>query len=389
MSPPPVLALGFRVFFLLAVAHAVGAMGLWIAALEGLLAPGLAGLPAVSWHGHEMVYGFSRAVVAGFLLTAVRNWTGRPTPTGWPLGVLAALWLIPRLLLAFGGPSALGWAAAFDLAFSAGLVTAIATPIVAVRQTRQAGILTKLVLLGVGEALFYAGAAGWLDQGVAWGLGTGTYMVLALVLTIARRVFVFFVRSALPGSPPPPERPWLDRASLIGFLLLYLLDVFTPWDLALSVVAAVLAVLHGFRLWTWWVPGVASRALLWVLFAAYGWIVVGFVLHALTPWLDLAPAIALHAYTAGGIGTITLGMVARVSLGHTGRDVREPRPFLGWVFAGGIAAAAFRVLGPWLAPAWKPLWLDAAATLWIAAFGALLVWGLPLWLRPRPDGQPG
>lgn len=392
MRAPVVLALGFRVFFLLGLVHGTAAMAVWLATLRGV--PLLAALPATAWHAHEMVYGFARAVVAGFLLTAVRNWTAQPTPTGWALGALAATWLVPRGLLAVGGPSVLPVAAAFDLGFGVALVVAVARPVVAARQWRQAGIVAKLALLVVGEGLFYAGALGWLASGVAWGTGAGLYLVVALALTIANRVTGSFVRSALPGTPEIVARPWRDRIALVAFLALFAFDVFAPWPLGASLAAAVLVGVHAARLRAWWAPGVARRPLLWVLFAAYAWFVLGFALQAATPVLatlgvPVPPPIPRHALGVGGLGVLMLGMVARVSLGHTGRDVRATHAGLGIVFAVGLAAAAVRVVGPWLLPGSTATSLAVAAALWIVASGALAVWGAPLWLAPRPDGRPG
>jgi len=153
--------------------------------------------------------------------------------------------------------------------------------------------------------------------------------------------------------------------------------------------AAAVALLHLIRLKGWYTPAIAGRSLLWVLFVGNAWIVVGFALLALAPWLGMPSALPLHALTVGGIGVTVVGMVSRVSLGHTGRDVRSPRPFLGALFGVTTGAAAVRVLLPWLAPGWTPWAWHAAAALWCAAFFALFVWALPLWLGPRPDGEPG
>jgi len=384
---PVLLSLGFRVFFLLGVAHAIAAMGLWLAALQGVSLP-FAGLAPTAWHGHEMVFGFSLAIVAGFLLTAVRNWTGLPTVSGWPLGALALCWLLPRVLLSFGGASVLPVAAALDVGFGIGLLVAIGRPIWEKRQARQIGIMSKLSFLVLGELLFYAGAAGWLEDGVRWGLYTGVYMIVALVLTIARRVVAFFVRSVAPDNPRPAENKWLDRVSLFGFFGLYIVDVFTPWRVVLSALALVLVLVHSVRLWTWWSPVVARVPLLWVLFLAYAWIIVGFGIHAASPWLGWPENAALHAYTAGGIGSMTLGMVARVSLGHTGRDVRAVHPFLAVVFGIGAWAAVARVAVPIGMPAWSSVGYSLGASLWLAAFSMLFGWGLPMWIGPRVDGKP-
>jgi len=212
-SPPHVLSLGFRVFFLLGILHAAVVVALWSASLAGRLDLAFAGLPPIAWHAHEMVFGFSRAIIAGFLLTAVRNWTGRETPTGWPLGWLATLWALPRVLITVGGPGILGVAATVDLLFGALLVAVVARPVAAVRQWRQVGLLTKLGLLWLAQAAFYATALGALPWRLSLGPQIGVYLVLAVILTISGRVVPFFVRAALPQTPPPPSGPgWTARS---------------------------------------------------------------------------------------------------------------------------------------------------------------------------------
>lgn len=331
--------------------------------------------------------------MAGFLLTAVRSWTSQPTPTGLPLGGLALLWLLPRLL---GGPAgaqlgelALPAAALLDLAFGAALVAAVAVPVVRARQRRQAGVLAWLGLLALAELAFYAGALGGFPHGLRAGVHAGLYAVLGLLLTIAGRVVPFFVKSALPEAAPLETPPWLERALPLALLALAGLDVLLGPEPLLRAAAAALALGHGWRLARWWRPEARGRSLLWVLYGAYGWLVLGFALQAVGPWLGLAPVHALHALAIGGLGAMAIGMMARVTLGHTGRDVRAARPGLGLLFALVFLAALLRVLGPWVAPAALIRGYTAAAAAWALAFAGLVGWGLPLWTRPRPDGKPG
>lgn len=382
------LASGFRVFFLLASAHAAGSVIVWALLLAGVLSAPAGGLPPVWWHAHEMVFGFSRAVVAGFLLTAVRNWTGLPTPTGGALGALASLWLVPRLL-GWAGAAGIPLMAVLDLAFGMALLAAVGVPVVRARQGRQAIVLVWLGLFAAADAHFYTGAMGWSVLGLQRGVELGLYAVLGLLLTIAARVMPFFVRSALPGSRPFEVQPSFDRALSAALLAFWLAQAVAAPTTVVRVLAGVLAGGHGVRLVRWWRPGLGGRSLLWVLYGAYGWVVCGFALQAVGPWIGLGPVHALHAHAVGGVGAMAVGMMARVSLGHTGRDVRAPRPGLAMVFALVFVAAFLRVVGPWWAPASTFAWYMATAALWVVGLMALSVWGLPLWTRPRPDGQPG
>ena len=179
---PPILRLGFRPFFLAAAVYAALGMAAWGLAWFTAWPP--TAIPAPLWHAHEMLYGYALAVVAGFLLTAVRNWTGLPTARGGALAALLALWCAARLGY-FLGPAALPYVAALDLGFDLLLLAAVATPIVRVRQWRQAGILAKLVLLITGNALFYLGVMGQVVDGTFYALHGGVFVLVALILTIA------------------------------------------------------------------------------------------------------------------------------------------------------------------------------------------------------------
>lgn len=382
------LALGFRIFFLLASAHAAVGMAVWLLLLSGLWAAPEASLPLVAWHAHEMVFGFARAVVAGFLLTAVRNWTGHATPTGTPLGLLALAWVIPRVLGLSGG-WALAATAVFDVAFGWALFIAVLVPVVRARQARQVEVLSWLALLAVAECVFYAGAAGWASNGTQVAVKLGVYAILGLLLTLAARVVPFFVRSALPDARPFASPLWEGRVLSACLVVLAAADALSWPDPLRQGAAAVLFVGHGRRLVAWWRPGVSGRSLLWVLYGAYAWIVVGFALQALGAWVGAPPVVALHAHAVGGVGAMAAGMMVRVSLGHTGRDVRAPRPWLGVLFFGIFLATLARVSGPWVMPGSALTWYQVAATVWVACFSALTVWGFPLWTRPRPDGEPG
>ncbi len=386
---PAWLRLGFRPFFLAAGGFAVIAMLAWFAAYAGGQSLPFAGLGAVSWHAHEMIFGYGMAVVSGFLLTAVRNWTGIPTLRGAPLLALLVFWLLARLLLLLGDARLLAAAASFDLLFGAVLVAAISVPIVRKRLWSNLAIVGKIVLLVVSNLVFYLGVAGTLEQGVYWGLYSGLYLLVALIFTLSRRVLPFFIERGVDARIELYNNKWIDIASLVLFLAFWIAELMRPNGPAVAVLAGLLFVLHLVRLLGWYNAGIWSKPLLWVLYLAYAAMVAGFALKAGVYLFGLSPFLALHAFAVGGIGMMTLGMMTRVALGHTGRDVFDPPPVLKLVFGLLLAAALVRVLLPLLAEAYYVVWVGLSQWLWIGAFLVYFLVYFPILTRPRIDGQDG
>lgn len=385
--------LGFRPFFLAAGLFAVLGTALWTA-LYSFQWQGLPNAyPAMTWHAHEMIFAYALAVIAGFLLTAVKNWTGMQTLQGSALAVLIGVWLIARCLPFTGLP--FGWTALVDLLFLAGLLIAVARPIILAKQWAQAGIVAKLCLLLVANSVFYLGLLGYWLLGSILGLYFAFYLVLALILTMGRRVIPFFIEKGIGVPFVARNYVWLDRASLVLFLVFALLDltVMATGNKLLVYLVAALAliqvVLHSIRLWGWYHPLIWRKSLLWVLYLAYVWLVLGFVLKFISLIWGISPWLAIHAFAYGGIGMMTLGMMARVSLGHTGRDVANPPAILHALFALLWLGTVIRVFFVWWLPSTQAVWILAAQFLWIAAFAGFVWIYFPIWLRPRVDGRAG
>ncbi len=340
----------------------------------------------MDWHAHEMLFGYAGAVIAGFLLTAVRNWTARETLQGAALAALACVWLLPRILLSVSWATPLWIIAGLDLCFMVMLLVAIARPIVAVRQWKQMGVLSKVAFLLVSNALFYAGVLRSDPGLIDIGLYSALYMIIALILVMARRLIPFFVKSAL--GIDVNNRQWLDRSSLVLFLLFWIAIVFFPNNDVASLLAGLLAVLHGLRLWDWSAAVIWRRPLLAVLYLAYATIVLGFVMSALQPVFLFSPFLATHAFAFGGIGIMTIGMMARVAWGHTGRNLQQMPgillPCFGLMLAGGLV----RVVLPAIWPAYTFHWVVASGLAWIVAF-LIFAWiYVPVLLGPRADATP-
>lgn len=386
----PLLRLGFRPFFLSAGLFAVIAMTLWAFLWRdgrlGAWAP--TAVDPVAWHAHEMVFGYTLAVVAGFLLTAVRNWTGRPTPTGGTLAALVLAWALARVLL-LAGPAALPYAALADLAFNVGLLVGVARPIVAVSQKRQAGILAKIAMLGLANALFYLAAAGILTLPPLLVAQAAVFLLVALILTIAGRVLPGFIERGVRVPVKVQDPVWARRACLVLFFAFFVVELFfeLPWLDAL--LAGALAVVTAWRLAAWHTPALWREPLLWGLFVALIAIWGGFVLYAFADWLALPRTLALHALAAGGIGLATLAMMARVSLGHTGRDIRRPPALVGVALGVLCLGVLARVVLPLAWPTGYASAVVASQTLWAVAFALFVVAYAPILTAPRVDGADG
>ena len=384
-----ILNLGFRPFFAGAAVFSVLSMLVWtgIYILRWQWQP--AGLPAATWHAHEMIYGYGMAVIAGFLLTAVKNWTGVQTLHGIPLLLLFLLWLTARLLLLAGGVGWLVWAALADGLFNVLLVLALAWPVFKVRQFKQFGILSKVILLMLANLLFYAGVLEIYPWGVQAGLYSGVYLILALIFVMSRRVLPFFIERGVDQPVTLTNRVWLDGASLFLFLAFWIADIIEPDSLLVAWLAGALCVLHAVRLAGWYAAGIWEKPLLWVLYLAYVAVAIGFALKVAVYVFSISPFLPLHAFTYGGVGLFTLGMMARVTLGHTGRNILEPPAAVAWMFGLLAIGSVIRVVLPLFDAAHYLLWMGVSQVLWMLAFSLFLWAFLPMLFRPRTDGQFG
>ena len=382
-------ALGFRPFFLGASVLAVVAMGLWVGVWRFGVPVEFSVLSSSLWHAHELIYGYAMAVIAGFLLTAVKNWTGIQTIHGLKLCAVFLCWGGARVMFFFGD-AFLFAAAIFDIAFVIALIASVGAPIVRVRQWRQLAILSKLVLLGGGNLLFYAGAMGHPEEGARWGVYTGLYLVIGLILTLGRRVIPAFIAGGVGYAVKLTNRRWLDLASMILFVPFFILETFTQLKHLAGGLAAALFVLHCIRAAGWHTPGIWRKPLLWSLYCAYLFIISGFGLYALSVFTGFSShVLAIHAFTTGGIGLITLGMMGRVSLGHTGHDVHAPPGAVGWALALISLSFVVRVIFPLADAQHYLLWLLLSALAWILGFIVFLIIFSPVLLCPRADGRPG
>ena len=375
-------ALGFRPFYLLASIFAALSIPLWTLQFSGLLgSPYLAG-PV--WHAHEMLFGFTLAVIVGFLLTAVRNWTNLPTPTGWKLATLAALWLSARVLVLT--PYAVA-AAVVNIAFPLAAAFTLAVPFYKSRNKRNYFFVALLGLLAGAAALIHFSQLGLLSAPTWIGIQVALDVVLFILVVMGGRVIPMFTNNGVPGAMAV-KNTFVENFALGTVLLLLTTDSLGLDGWPVSVVALAACVAHGWR-WVLWQPWKALRVpLVWVLHLAYLWIPVHLLLRASAQFGWVPPSTATHALTVGAIGGLIIGMMTRTARGHTGRPLRADR-FETACYVLVLLAAVVRVGMPLVAPEETITAVFGSALLWSVGFGLYAVRYWPVLSRPRLDGRPG
>jgi uncharacterized protein involved in response to NO len=378
---------GFRPFFLGAAAHAILAMLAWLAMYRHGWQLDLAGITTLQWHAHEMSFGFAMAVIGGFLLTAAWNWTGLATASGAWLALLFGAWVSARVSM-LAGPSWLWLAAAGDLTFMLGLIVAIGRPILQVRQSRQLPVLLVLSLMTLANLAFYLGAWGLLEQGARWGVYGGLYLVLGMVLFMGARVIPFFTERGVGYEVRLQRQRWNDVATFALYPLFLVSELLWPHHLPGALLAAALLTLNSIRVSGWHTLGIWRKPLLWGLFGAFLMINLGFLLRALTAVTAIPDFLPIHAFAVGGIGLVSVSMMARVTLGHTGRNVHQAPPVITLLLLGIVLALIVRVFLPLVDASHYQLWITLSGGAWVLTFCLFLVVFAPMLLRPRVD-DPG
>lgn len=380
----PLLSYGFRPFFMFASAYAALAMMVWIGALMGWLSPPFAMAP-VDWHSHEMLFGFAAAGLAGFLLTAVANWTGREPVKGVPLAGLAVLWLAGRLAVTRGQDLSPEMVAAMDLPFLATLTVVFGREVMAAGARRNYPIVAAVAFLTLANALTHGAAFGLGAEWVGVGQRLGMHIYILLIALIGGRVIPAFTGNWLKktGRPGVPVTIWAFELAVLGVAIVAAVsDTTMPGGPVTSGVLIVAGGLHLIRLGRWQGLQTLSEPIVWILHLGYLWVGVGSVLLGLSGLDHGIPRVAgVHVLTAGAIGTMFLAMMTRASLGHTGRALAVgPGTVMAYVLV--TLATVSRVIAPWWDAVWAELMIMSAGT-WIAGFGLFFALYFPFWTKPR------
>lgn len=383
---PAILSFGFRPFFLGAAIWAAVAMALWIPALTGAL-----DLPtrfdAASWHAHEFLFGYLSAVIAGFLLTAVPNWTGQLPIVGWPLGGLFVLWVGGRagVLLSHGLPSLA--VALVDLAMPVALTGFLAREIIVGKNWRNLIVLTMLGIFTISNAIFHWEAARGDYAAQGYGLRAGLGAALMMIAVIGGRIVPSFTRNWLarqgPGRLPVPPMQRFDKIALLTLLAALFAWIAAPEAQALAPLLLAAGALHLVRLARWAGDRTLAEPLLWILHLGYLFLPLGAIALGVSIFVPglFGEASAQHLWMAGAVGLMTLAVMTRATLGHTGQELKAGRGTLALYL--GLLTAILARLAAGLWPDQAPLLHILSGLAWIAAFGGFAMLYGPAMMRRR------
>jgi uncharacterized protein involved in response to NO len=331
-----------------------------------------------------MVFGFALAVIVGFLFTAGRNWSGQPTPTGGALAAIASLWIAARI---FGFTPWPYLGAPFDIAFAVASAAALGRALWHAGNKRNYFFVGLLLAIAALNAAFHLALAGRIEVDLSRVLTIALDVVLFICVVMAGRVVPMFTNNAILGAGAKRSLP-IEKAALASVLALAVADLAGLNGTIVAAVAALAALAHAVRLALWNPWATRPKPIVWILHASYAWVPIHLALRAASALDWVAPSLAAHALTVGTIGGLTIGMMTRTSLGHTGRPltVGAAETSAYWLV---MVAALARVFVPIAAPGWTLPATIASGFLWSAAFLVFTVAYWPILSRSRVDGQPG
>jgi uncharacterized protein involved in response to NO len=374
--------LGFRPFYLLASSFSAISVLLWAAQFSGYLPA--AYLQGPVWHGHEMLFGYTIAVIAGFLLTAVRAWTNQPTASGGALMALAALWIAGRVLVLT--PYAMA-AAVLNAAFPVALAVAIGVPLYRAHNVRNYFFVGLLLLMSALVLTVHMALQERIELPSHLGLQLALDVILFIIAVMGGRVTPMFTNNGVPGANAT-RQPLVEKFTLGSVILLFAADLLQLPQAPIAAIALAGALAHGARLYLWKPWRTLGTPLVWILHAAYAWIVIHLALRGLAA-LDLVAApYAIHALTIGAVGGMTLGMMTRTARGHTGRPLLADGFEVGMFVLIQLAAVA-RVFCGIASPDFYVLTVQLSGLLWSVAFALYAIRYWPVLTRVRLDGKPG
>lgn len=379
-------ATGFRPFFLGAGIFASLAMLLWL--LSYIYGIDIVPQPAIRWHAHEMIFGYTMAVVAGFLLTAVRNWTKIQTLDGKKLSFIFGAWALARIAPFIPWEHSLLLQYVLESIFLLGFFTAIMIPII------KRKLITNYPVGAIGLAMFVANTLYHyglyntdyihLNQ---FGVYIGFYIVMTLIMVFSRRLIPNFMRGATGRQEALYDNDLLDTAFIPLFIIFGVLQVWGGSSMH-QLLAIVLFLLGSVRLYFWYDKRMWTMPLLWSLYLSWAMIVLSFGLMAMTLITGTA-IIALHGFAVGGLGLVTASMMSRVSIGHTGRSIFSPPALIKYAFVALLIAMVFRAVLPLFFSNYYLLFVEIAMYCWIIAFVLFTILFTKILVAPRADGRHG
>ncbi len=383
-KPLALFSLGFRPFFFMASVFAALAMLIWFSVyLFSLKLLAFEYYPSTVWHAHEMVFGYSMAVIAGFLLTAIKNWTGIQTANSWHLFLLICVWIVGRVIPFVVDSGCL--IALLDSLFLPLLAVYIAIPLVKVGNKRNYFMIALVLVLSSLNILLHLELLGLINNIIDTALKSAFYLIIALIIVMAGRVFPMFSQNGVPNRYQVTKYVWVERLALPSYFAFAIALIFVQIPIVVLITGLFAAAVHLMRLKGWYNPQIWQVPLVWVLHIGYLFLIVGLLMSILGAYKPEYIFLALHAFSIGVLGIVTIGMMARVSIGHTGRDLRNPPKFIKVIFVAMVLAVIIRVFASiWFVEFYR--WtIVVSAGLWFVAF-ALFVWVYAkIWIKPRVD----
>lgn len=378
-------SIGFRPFFLIATLCSAVLMGLWVffyAMHEPLSSFDY--YSSITWHAHEMIFGYGMAVVAGFLLTAIRNWTRIQTVSGTGLMLLVIAWLFGRIAPFVFNQS---WLIALvDMLFLPLLAVFVAIPLVKAGNKRNYFMVGMVVLMSVLNLLVHLDKLEIVQNTATMAYKTAFYIIIALIIVMAGRVFPMFSQNGVPNRYQVVKYPLVEKLAIPSYFAFMISLLFVGSALLTALTAIIAAVIHGFRLKGWYNKQIWQVPLVWVLHVGCLFLIVGLVMTAISQYKPSLYFLALHAFSIGTLGIVTMGMMARVSIGHTGRDLRFPPKLIKPAFLLLVLATLVRVFVPLIVPSAYQLTIIISGSLWVVAFVLFVLGSGKVLVSPRVDG---
>lgn len=380
----PVLSIGFRPFFLLSSLFSCIAILLWVDSYQYHFLPIITEYPLLhtEFHIHEMIFGYSMAVVAGFLLTAIKNWTKIDTISGYKLAILAITWIAGRIAPYLLNDYSI--IIMIDMLFLPLLTIFVAKPLINSKNSRNYFIILIVLSLAVLNGLFHAGLFTGGRSFSYLASNSAFYIIIGLIVLMAGRVFPMFSQNGVANSYQVKKYNFIEKYALVSYIV-FAISILTPRsDLFIIIASITAAIIHMIRLIGWYNNQIWKVPLVWVLHVGYLFLIIGFVMTAISVYKPQFAILTLHVFSIGVLGVITVGMMARVSLGHTGRDLRSPPKILILVFLLMIISAITRVFLPIFMPTFYSA-ITVSGLLWALAFLIFTISYAKILLSPRVD----
>ena len=374
----------YRPFFILATVSSLFYMTLWTAFYTFKIRLNFENISPTMWHAHEMLFGYTIAVIAGFVLTIEKYRFGAVISKKSALIILLILWILARVFISLTLITDISWktGAILDCLFILILTIRISYPVIRGKDREKTGLAAHLALITISNVIFYLGVLGLLPDGQRWGVYSALFLVVSTILLMGRKMIPLFIRNGLEFQFEPRNWRVIDILSIFFFVSFFFSELFFAGGKLAFIISGILALIYSIRLYGWYSNRIWKKPMLWVLFVAYAWIVTGFGLKFLSLYFNIPELPSLHSFTYGGIGIMTVGFMSRVILGHTGRNVFAPPKIVFWIFTVLLAGAVVRVFFPLIDNSSYMLWIAISQILWILSFLIFAIVFLPMLWKP-------